>query len=74
MGREGVAFSFVNPEQGHELTRIEQRINRLLKRDSIPGFYLTHEEERAGRGDDFEEKPAPPKPPNSRRKRYRRAL
>jgi ATP-dependent RNA helicase DeaD len=78
MGREGIAFSFVNPEQGHELTRIEQRINRLLKRDSIPGFYLTHDEERAGRGGegegDIEEKPAPPEPPNSRRKRYRRAL
>ena len=38
MGREGVAFSFVTPEEGQELTRIEQRINRLLKRDEIKGF------------------------------------
>lgn len=32
MGREGVAYSFVTPEEGHELTRIEMRINRLLHR------------------------------------------
>ena len=38
MGREGVAFTFVTPEEGNELTRIEMRINRLLKRDEIPGF------------------------------------
>lgn len=38
MGREGVAYSFVMPEEGNELTRIEIRINRLLKRDEIPGF------------------------------------
>jgi ATP-dependent RNA helicase DeaD len=37
MGREGVAFTFVEPEQGYELTRIEQRINQLLKRDEIRG-------------------------------------
>ncbi|MBN2296895.1 MAG: DEAD/DEAH box helicase [Pirellulales bacterium] len=38
MGREGVAYSFVTPEEGNELTRIEMRINRLLKRDEIEGF------------------------------------
>ena len=38
MGREGIAFTFVSPEEGNELTRIEMRINRLLKRDEIPGF------------------------------------
>ncbi len=38
MGREGVAFSFVTPEEGSELTKIEMRINRLLQRDEIPGF------------------------------------
>jgi ATP-dependent RNA helicase DeaD len=32
MGREGVAYTFVTPEEGHELTRIEMRINRLLVR------------------------------------------
>lgn len=38
MGREGVAYTFVTPEEGAELTRIEVRINRLLQRDEIEGF------------------------------------
>jgi ATP-dependent RNA helicase DeaD len=38
MGREGVAYTFVTTEEGSELTRIEMLINRLLKRDEIPGF------------------------------------
>jgi ATP-dependent RNA helicase DeaD len=38
MGREGIAFTFVTPEEGNELTRIEMRIDRLLKRDEISGF------------------------------------
>ncbi|MDO4569579.1 MAG: DEAD/DEAH box helicase [Planctomycetia bacterium] len=41
MGREGVAFTFVAPEEGNELTRIEMRINRLLQRDELPGFRST---------------------------------
>jgi ATP-dependent RNA helicase DeaD len=41
MGREGVAFTFVTPEEGNELTRIEVRINRLLERDEITGFEAT---------------------------------
>jgi ATP-dependent RNA helicase DeaD len=38
MGREGVAYTFVTPEEGNELTRIEIRIDRLLKKDDSPGF------------------------------------
>ncbi len=38
MGREGVAYTFVTPEEGGELTRIEMRIDRLLKRYEVPGF------------------------------------
>ncbi len=38
MGREGIAFTFVTPEEGNELTRIEIRINLLLKRGEVPGF------------------------------------
>jgi ATP-dependent RNA helicase DeaD len=38
MGREGVAFTFVAPDEGLELTKIEQRIDRLLKRDTMVGF------------------------------------
>jgi ATP-dependent RNA helicase DeaD len=37
MGREGVAYTFVTPEEGNELTRIEMRINRLLLRAEMPG-------------------------------------
>ncbi|NIP86246.1 MAG: DEAD/DEAH box helicase [Planctomycetales bacterium] len=35
---EGVAFTFVTPEEGNELTRIEMRIDKLLSRDEIEGF------------------------------------
>lgn len=38
MGREGIAFTFVTPEEGPELTRIEMRIDRLLKRAEMEGF------------------------------------
>jgi ATP-dependent RNA helicase DeaD len=38
MGREGIAFTFVAPEEGPQLTRIEMRIERLLARDEIAGF------------------------------------
>jgi ATP-dependent RNA helicase DeaD len=38
MGREGVAYTFVTPEEGSELTRIEMRIDRLLKRAEMPDF------------------------------------
>jgi ATP-dependent RNA helicase DeaD len=38
MGREGVAYTFVCPHEGPELTRIEERIRRLLKRDEIKDF------------------------------------
>ena len=38
MGREGVAYTFVTPEEGSELTRIEMRIDRLLKRADTPAF------------------------------------
>lgn len=38
MGREGVAFTFTTPDDGDALTRIEMRIDRLLKPDTMPGF------------------------------------
>jgi ATP-dependent RNA helicase DeaD len=47
MGREGVAYTFVAPDEGYELTRIEERINRLLKRDEIKDFD-PHARERSG--------------------------
>ena len=78
MGREGVAFTFVTPEEGNELTRIEMRINRLLKRDEIPGFVALEkpqptEDFDADQGEPLE--PPAPKPIFGRRtRRIRRAL
>jgi ATP-dependent RNA helicase DeaD len=78
MGREGVAFTFVSPEEGNELTRIEMRINRLLKRDEIAGFVALAKPEPtedfdAEAGEPLE--PPPPKPVFGRRtRRVRRAL
>lgn len=78
MGREGVAYSFISPEEGNELTRIEIRINRLLKRDEIPGFSalakpLPTEDFDVETGEAIE--PPAPKPVFGRRThRIRRAL
>jgi ATP-dependent RNA helicase DeaD len=87
MGREGVAFTFVAPDEGPELTRIEERINRLLKRDEMKDFEFRSREGLGHDGDHGEDgsgassgepRPAPPPPPSSamRRppKKYRRAL
>ena len=64
MGSTGVAYTFVNPEQGKFLTSIEMKIDRLLVKDEIKGFntLFTDEEKQ-------KLKPTPQK-----RKRYRRAL
>ncbi|MDA8563647.1 DEAD/DEAH box helicase [Mariniblastus sp.] len=35
MGKQGVAFSLVRPDQGNELTAIEQKINVQLKKDPL---------------------------------------
>jgi len=80
MGREGIAYTFVSPEEGPELTRIEIRINRLLKRDEMEGFdaCLTptpaRTEEPSAEGEEPTEA-AKPKPVYGKSgKRYRRAL
>ena len=74
MGKEGVAFTFVSPEEGTQLTRIEQGINKQLKRDAIEGFdpHAVYENETKSTG----EEPPPPPASSMRRppKRYRRAL
>jgi ATP-dependent RNA helicase DeaD len=81
MGREGVAHTFVSPEEGNELTRIEMRINHLLKRDEMPGFQAFDRpqatESEAELEAELEEgrEPAAPKPIFGRRThRHRRAL
>ncbi|NOY40886.1 MAG: DEAD/DEAH box helicase [Planctomycetes bacterium] len=76
MGREGVAFSFVTPEQGGELTRIEMLINSLLKRDEIEGFQTVAQVAPPQENPtDGEEAPKKPAPPGQRpRRRHRRGL
>ncbi|MHB8951647.1 MAG: DEAD/DEAH box helicase [Pirellulaceae bacterium] len=80
MGREGIAFTFVAPEEGPELTRIEQRINRQLKRDELSGFDATPDgSPLLNHGDLSDETPqdtatAPPAPFGRRGRRHRRAL
>jgi ATP-dependent RNA helicase DeaD len=80
MGREGVAFTFVTPEEGNELTRIEMRIDRLLKRGEIPGFAAYAKplptEDLDAEAEDEDSATPPPKPIFGSRhtKRYRRAL
>ena len=73
MGREGVAFTFVSPDEGSELTKIEQRINRELVRDDIEGITgMTPPSESTASAQPKREPPAEMlrRPP----KRYRRAL
>ena len=70
MGREGVAFTLVTPDEGAELTRIEMRINRLLKRFELKDF-----EAFIRPGDESAEPPKEPKPIYGRPiRRVRRAL
>ncbi len=76
MGREGVAYSFVTPEQGNELTRIEILINSLLKRDEIEGFQTVTQsappQESPNENKLDKKKPAPPG--QRPRRRHRRGL
>ncbi|REJ69466.1 MAG: ATP-dependent helicase [Planctomycetota bacterium] len=76
---EGVAFTFITPEEGNELTRIEVRINRLLERDEIKDFEaVAKKEPEAEAAEDEPKKPDKPAPPQlksgRRRGRVRRAL
>ena len=74
MGREGVAYTFVEPDQGFELTRIEQRINQLLKRDEIRGVEAARphveealEGEKPAEGEKRKPPPFGPRRPHVRR-------
>jgi ATP-dependent RNA helicase DeaD len=69
MGRAGVAYTFITPEQGNELTRIEMRIDRLLKRDEMPDFDAVAKTAEAAA-----EKPAAKPVFGRRARRTRRAL
>jgi ATP-dependent RNA helicase DeaD len=80
---EGIAYTFVTPEEGSELTRIEMRIDKLLGRDEIEGFQTQAQTaaaaaEQAGQVPADASKPAEekkPAPPGKRPpRRIRRAL
>ena len=66
MGKQGVAYSLVTPEQGDELTSIEQTINCQLKRDELQKVV----DEIRFKGRD----PEAIKPARKVKSRYRRAL
>lgn len=66
MGKTGVAFSFVAPHQGDELTRIEQTINRLLDQDPIQEYI----DAKVAELEPEKSNSNPARP----RKKYRRAL
>ncbi len=78
MGAEGVAYTLVTPEEGNELTRIEERINLLLKRDEIRGLESARELDKSAppAAGETPSDDAPPSPPKfgSRGRRHRRAL
>ncbi len=76
MGREGVAYSFVTPEQGIELTRIEMLINTLLNRDEIEGFQtVAQAAPPQDLSEEAKDEPKKPAPPGQRpRRRHRRGL
>jgi ATP-dependent RNA helicase DeaD len=71
MGREGVAFTFVTPDEGAELTKIEMRIDRQLKCDQIEGFETVAPKVTPEKDPDA---PTPPAPIGRPTKRYRRGL
>lgn len=85
MGRDGVAYTFVTPEEGAQLTRIEVRIDKLLQRDEIDGFVAFDQRAEKsnpapGQAPASGEEPAKPKPAANLlgkgrgAKRFRRAL
>jgi ATP-dependent RNA helicase DeaD len=82
MGREGVAFTLVTPEEGSQLTGIEMRINRLLERVELDGFESVPITPRLEPGQQAEGQPeveaAEPEKkrpaPGRRVRRHRRAL
>ena len=64
MGKSGIAFSFATPDQGDHLTGIEQKINKLLKKDPMQDWI---DEVRKQNEPDRPAKRAP-------KRRHRRAL
>ena len=64
MGKQGVAFSFVTPRQGDELSKIERKINSELLPD----------EDLQAKIDEIRAETMPNLPKKKPKNRYRRAL
>ena len=62
MGRDGIAFTFVTVQEGSELTRIEMRIDKLLKRAELKGFESFTKLHDPSATLDDDDIPEPPKP------------
>ncbi len=73
---EGVAYTFVTPEEGNELTKVEMRINKLLVRDEISDFEpVRKKQEETDTPDEPAKPPAPQIKKGGRpKRRIRRAL
>jgi superfamily II DNA/RNA helicase len=50
MGAQGKAFTFVRPDQGDELTRVENLINMIIKQGTVEGFEPSPPPARHGGG------------------------
>jgi ATP-dependent RNA helicase DeaD len=74
MGREGVAYTFVAPEEGTQLTRIELRINKLLERKEMDGFQAYASQVSSSATQAATAEPEEPKAKPKLRRRHRRAL
>jgi len=75
MGRDGVAFTFVTAQEGSELTRIEMRIDKLLKRAELKGFESFTKPHDPDASLDDDTQPEPPKPVFGKpQRKVRRAL
>ena len=72
---EGVAYTFVTPEEGGELTNIEMRINKLLIRDEIRDFTTVRVKDVEQKENAPAKPPGPPLKKGGRpKRRIRRAL
>ena len=72
---DGVAYTFVTPEEGGEMTDIEMRINKLLIRDEIGDFETVRTKEPVQEESAPAKPPAPPLKKGGRpKRRIRRAL
>lgn len=76
MGREGIAIAFVTPDQGKQLTAIENLQEKLIPEDFMEGFEHLEFREAEEPAEAAPAAPSGPKPPRFGRpqRRYKRGL